>query len=140
LTRHETWITDDLWGALDELALLSGYTQEELKNQRNIIYANVMTQLALLALKKLKLTPLNKKNQEGFILAYKANYLLGDNVGYDVVADEYLHQNKPDEFLETDKTKWDKETIDDLIDQYYDGQDLKSVLEIRKNLICIKST
>lgn len=140
MTRHETWITDDLWGALDELALLSGYTQEELKNQRNIIYANVMTQLALLALKKLKLTPLNKKNQEGFILAYKANYLLGDNVGYDVVADEYLHQNKPDEFLETDKTKWDKETIDDLIDQYYDGQDLKSVLEIRKNLICIKST
>jgi len=129
--KDRVWFTDDLEGAMYELALLSGYDESELNSKRYPIYSKVMNEIAYRCLKSLKSKNLNRKNQERNQLARQAENLLGEGLDFDEIAQELLKKYVPKDHLKTNLNVWNKETIEQLIDKYSEQYDYEIALELR---------
>ena len=62
---------------------------------------------------------LSRQEQQGFILAQKLRTLKDASMGR-AKATEYIAEQKPSDYLDTEDTKWNKQSIRQLIDKYGD--------------------
>jgi len=132
LKKHDIWFTDNLEDKMYELAILSGYTIRELKSKRYPIYSNIMDQLAYICLKSIKPDVLNKRNQEGFLLAQKVDFLIDKGLTYEQISQDYLKSYNPQSLINTSIEVWNKETIEQLIEEHYYNFDYDEAMDTRR--------
>ena len=117
MQRLDVSLHSTTYDMLIELVKRSGYDVDKKEKGKGV--NGVLTQLIYEIYHRTDKVQLDRKRQQGFLLAQKLKMLKADGV-IPRAAKKYIEKEKPSDYLDTEDSEWSIQTLNQLIEEYAD--------------------